>query len=601
MARIIPRQMRRSLRRHFVVFLWASLPLSAVMILSILRSQKSKRNLPLQWIPISLLGQVIFLTVMVSRKLSDSSHITIRKFRAMADKRYQETIEGILLVTILPPLLLWTISIHHYSYWSPYAIATSIHGLVGSLRLLLPMASSSSSAFNTVLHTMGSMVLYHMYIQQLTHTKATATYAAHRGLLLLLFGLILTFYYLSLVNKQQQSSPSTNKLPPLTVGERGLIQILLALLFTEFTWNAIFPVRDMASPIRFDQVALVGVVGCLICCLQISTNRHLQSLPLWIKITVLVLGPLFTIERYLPWEFQQNAGYYEEDYPVSIYVPFLKHSLTWLWHFLTEKEKGDQAAYPRWYGLAYWSVVGIGIVAPITFVLTKRQRVRSTWRTRKAAASVVVLRKWFHLVAILLFLPTTIFLPQLMSLSYAIALCGLVVLEVLRSEISGLNQWYALFFDSQGKGESKSMLVVSHIFLLLGCATPLWISQCCYGYDKISRSHSLQLLLQLWGVWVLGVGDAVGAVVGTKFGSRKWGFDRRRTLEGSAAMWMSMMGVSIWTLIHSDQGDMEMKQKDVIAVFVSTTIATLLEAFTSQMDNLVLPLVGSIILILPRF
>jgi hypothetical protein len=55
-------------------------------------------------------------------------------------------------------------------------------------------------------------------------------------------------------------------------------------------------------------------------------------------------------------------------------------------------------------------------------------------------------------------------------------------------------------------------------------------------------------------------------------------------------MWVSMMAVGLLAVPSSDW----------LALLTGTTITTLLEAFTLQMDNLVLPLAGSTVLLLLR-
>jgi dolichol kinase len=171
-------------------------------------------------------------------------------------------------------------------------------------------------------------------------------------------------------------------------------------------------------------------------------------------------------------------------------------------------------------------------------------------------------------VAIALFLPVTLAAPQLMSLSYAIAICVLIVIESMRNYLPAfVQEFYGRYLDLVKEKEDK--VVISHISLILGCALPLWIHECT------SRPT------RLFGILVLGVGDSLAAVVGIQFGRRKWP-RCRKTLEGSVAMWMGM-AVCCFPL-----------QNWVAAV----TFTTLLEAFTTQIDNFILPLAGATVLLL---
>lgn len=232
---------------------------------------------------------------------------------------------------------------------------------------------------------------------------------------------------------------------------------------------------------------------------------------------------------------------------------------------------------------------------------------------QKQTVSVTVARKWFHLVAVLLFVPVTWVMPQLMSLAYAIAVCVLVVVETVRSDIPPIQNFYAAFVDDDTKKEAKGTgkenrnnddedetMIVSHIFLILGCAAPLWLSSAvCFDDESVaSQRQPLIRLLSLFGVLSIGIGDAMGAVVGNTMGRHKWGVNQR-TVEGSLAMWTSMMvpGMAILLWSTSDVSS-ETSVRDVLAVLVATTFTTLMEAFTEQLDNLALPLAGSSILLM---
>jgi dolichol kinase len=233
------------------------------------------------------------------------------------------------------------------------------------------------------------------------------------------------------------------------------------------------------------------------------------------------------------------------------------HAVTWLVTFLLSPEGSSSSTsstqYPRAVWLIYWLVV-------VTVALHQAPQ----------QCSVVISRKWFHLVAIALFLPVTLAAPQLMSLSYAIALCILIVVESMRSYLPTIVQEYYGRYLNPLK-EHKDKVVISHISLILGCAMPLWIHECT------SRPTLF------FGILVLGVGDSLAAVVGIQFGRRKWP-SCRKTVEGSVAMWMGMALCCCCFPL----------QNWVAAV----TFTTLLEAFTTQIDNLILPLAGVTVLLL---
>ena len=84
---------------------------------------------------------------------------------------------------------------------------------------------------------------------------------------------------------------------------------------------------------------------------------------------------------------------------------------------------------------------------------------------------------------------------------------------------------------------------------------------------------------------MLGVGDAAAAAVGSVLGRHRWP-SSRRTLEGSLAFFLSTLGMVEW-LKGGREGGREGGAKWGWVVAVG--LLALLEAFTSQVDNLVLP------------
>ena len=320
-----------------------------------------------------------------------------------------------------------------------------------------------------------------------------------------------------------------------TFGEWTVVTCFLAIAFAEIV---------SLTVIELDQtchvVAAAGTLGCLVAC-GLSAKVPL----LVVRLALLVITPLIFVEGVLIWH--------------DFEMPTPK-CFSWLVGFLLDCENPSSACIPRVAWTVYWFVV-VGMMAPI-----------SAHPKFATLAPAVVLRKWFHLVAILLFTPVTLLAPQLMGLSYAIALCVLMVLECLRPHFPrSLQDFYLTFLDTDK--DKPGCVCVSHMSLIGGCAFPLWFSVCV---GEESR------LLKLWGVAVLGIGDSFGAIVGSFCGKTKWGRGRKRSLEGSLAMFLSLG--TCCTFLG--------KNWLILAVF-----ATFLEAFTSQIDNLVLPLAGAGLLV----
>ena len=304
--------------------------------------------------------------------------------------------------------------------------------------------------------------------------------------------------------------------------------------------------------------SLVALSGSISCFFFSYLCNHLNLLSWWTKLGVNVVGPILAIDLSL---------YITTN--VTTFDSFLPLSIQWLTKFLTEKENGSE----RYWGLIYW----VGVLAVGTFPTFALLSVSS----ENKKPSVVVTRKWFHLIAVLLFGPITLRFPQLMSLSYAIAICILIVLETLRRDAPFLQSFYTAFIDNTK--DDGGQIIVSHIFLIVGCAAPLWVSQIL-----LNQKSSPSPLIMEFGVLCIGIGDAMGAAIGKSMGKHKWG-KNQRTLEGSLAMWLSMTALGVFLCSSI---------RDCVALLVATTVTTIFEAFTVQLDNLVLPIIGTSIILL---
>jgi dolichol kinase len=370
----------------------------------------------------------------------------------------------------------------------------------------------------------------------------------------------------------------------VTMGEFHVLQSVLSVAVVE--WSILLVETNTylsLHEIPYGVIALSGLLGCGLTCLVVARLKGLG-----VRLVTSFLGPLVMIETTLWWILINDD---DDDDGEGVVIPLLSlsKSFGWLFHFLWSVEETTSAGMPQWYGLVYWAVALVILgLATIWIVMRSRQH---------SSSVVVVTRKWFHFVAIVLFTPITLAFPRLMGLGYAIATCGLMLLEILRHNIPLLQQFYQTLLDTTKDDENGDM-VISHLLLVVGCAAPLWMAQLC-------RVDST--LLQLWGVLVLGVGDAMGAIIGKWYGRHVWG-KNQRTIEGSLAMGCSTICVGMVVLLlqggGGGGGGGESSKSppspllQVLLLLLATIVCTLLEAFTWQMDNLVLPLAGSVILLL---
>jgi dolichol kinase len=439
--------------------------------------------------------------------------------------RTNEGKSGLTMSIVMIPALLHALSCHHGSKWISYAKMASL--------LAAPQ-----------IPTAVALCAIAITLDDALQSAATISYAS-------------VFVFLEWMMTKNLSGT-------FTYGEMRSINLLLSIVLTEWMQTI---ANDRYSRISIDAIEfsfsnlypLVALSGSVSCCM-VCAATVIVPLIWWLRIILNVVGPLVMVEIAL-WTTtaQSTTG--------ILPVPFHR-AFFWLFGFLGDNENG----YPRWLGLLYW----VGVLALVSIPTFRLLSLPTS------TVSVVVTRKWFHLIAILLFGPITWQFPQLLSLGYAVATCVLLVIETVRRDIPGLQSFYVTFLDD--RKDDGGNIIVSHIFLILGCAAPLWISQAIVN-DKVKTQW---LLLGEFGVIIIGVGDAMGAVVGKGIGKYRWG-GNRRTLEGSLAMFLSTVIAGALTCRSN---------RDVIALLAAASFSTILEAFTLQLDNLALPLAGSAIILL---
>lgn len=91
-----------------------------------------------------------------------------------------------------------------------------------------------------------------------------------------------------------------------------------------------------------------------------------------------------------------------------------------------------------------------------------------------------------------------------------------------------MQRFYDRFQDSQDAGP----VVLTHIYLLVGCAAPLWLDRGLAPREAPGPGGAS--LPAYAGLLAVGVGDAFASVVGARFGRLRWP-GTRKTVEGTAA------------------------------------------------------------------
>ncbi|CAH8606561.1 unnamed protein product [Heterobilharzia americana] len=200
------------------------------------------------------------------------------------------------------------------------------------------------------------------------------------------------------------------------------------------------------------------------------------------------------------------------------------------------------------------------------------------------------IRKLFHFAAGIVYSSGLLYSPQLLSLASAALLVAFWCFEWMRrrgpSDISSyLGSMVDPFRDKRDSGD----ILMTPIALLLGLSIPLWwpqglrssssditvsIGHLCYEFDVKPTSWS--------GVLSIAIGDSFAALIGKAYGKRRWP-GSHRTFVGSFASFLSQ--VVAWT------GLSYYYSWRWYSGIIPLLFGVLVEAYTEQIDNLVVSLV----------
>ena len=205
------------------------------------------------------------------------------------------------------------------------------------------------------------------------------------------------------------------------------------------------------------------------------------------------------------------------------------------------------AANTRLLLIAYWALVLVaGLLA--VFSLT-------------SIVEVDTRRKVFHGVMVAMMLPSTFVDPCACALALILILAVFLLLEVIRAgQIPPLGNAIGRFVAPYVDGRDlRGPVVVSHIFLLIGCAVPLWFSLASIeragdppwtGWELANEQREVAMIA---GVVCVGMGDAAASLIGRRYGRHKWPWVGGKSLEGSAAfvvaVTIGLMAAKVWLVV----------------------------------------------------
>ncbi|KAI0525712.1 hypothetical protein F5B22DRAFT_591253 [Xylaria bambusicola] len=214
-------------------------------------------------------------------------------------------------------------------------------------------------------------------------------------------------------------------------------------------------------------------------------------------------------------------------------------------------------------------------------------------------------RKVFHFMMVAMFLPAVYIDPCFVALALSIVLATFLLLDLLRaSQLPPLSKPLAVFLAPYVDGRDlRGPVVISHIFLLIGCAIPLWLSLGSLsrtghghlrGWDVPTREVAM-----VSGVVCVGLGDAAASLIGRRYGRRKWFWGGGKSLEGSVAfataVFIGLMAAHLWLRLGgwlATNRSADTWQTTIHKMGTCASMASLTEAvLTGGNDNVVVPIV----------
>ncbi|XP_077519274.1 dolichol kinase-like [Amblyomma americanum] len=201
------------------------------------------------------------------------------------------------------------------------------------------------------------------------------------------------------------------------------------------------------------------------------------------------------------------------------------------------------------------------------------------WYSTKYSSSSTVARKVFHAATVSVFLPGVLLDPDLMYLACGAILGVFVLLELFRTlEIppvgSCLRSTFAMFLDEKDAGA----FVLTPVYLFIGCAASLLLFPAQFGEPE-------KKLILLSGTVALGIGDTAASVIGSKLGKHQWP-GTSKTVEGTLAAVVAQFAFYLPVLFTAMPTVWHL---NTVLLIVVLCLSSYLEAFTTQVDNLALP------------
>ncbi|CAD7087707.1 unnamed protein product [Hermetia illucens] len=207
------------------------------------------------------------------------------------------------------------------------------------------------------------------------------------------------------------------------------------------------------------------------------------------------------------------------------------------------------------------------------------------WRLQKDEKASTAVRKLFHLLVVFVYIPGLLYQCTFLYIASGVALAVMTVIETVRViKVPPLYEALEKSFDVFADEKDCGNIALTPFYLLIGCSLPMWISpHACVTIDN--ALHNVILLMA--GVLTVGIGDTAASTIGLAFGKHKLP-NSTKSVEGTIAN-MVAQTLAVFLLVHF--GYIHLNPISKLTTGFAIIFSSLIEAFTDQVDNLVLPLI----------
>ena len=339
----------------------------------------------------------------------------------------------------------------------------------------------------------------------------------------------------------------------------------LGTLFLNKVWPELDPVENVDPVLAIVHAIVLGMLlvpvlyGSLLSILSLEAFEMPEKEPILESVSRAALF-CFTILAVVFWV---APGW------LHLVAGIPQHPVLWILRYMLEQPV-------QRFGLcAYWVLV-IGLFSVFLHRMTLKKQVAR-----------IMIRKGFHIMAVVMFVPALAFQTDFLRISFALALGIFILVEAIRVwRIPPLGEKIQTFLKAFTDSRDSDVLIISHFSLLLGCAIPIWLS------STIAKDRPLAAYA---GIVSLGIGDTMASLVGYNFGSMRLSRLSKKTWEGTIAGIVSIVGASV---LLSYMPPTFSLAGQVGSMAIAATCAGLVEAFTSQLDNAFVPIVYYSLLLL---